>query len=550
MRKKMLGKIVSVAMAVTLMAGMTACSKSEGTATETKEKSTETQEYTPLETESENISTETKFKDTINIAVAQESATYDLPKTTSVVARQMLAGTVWERLVTLNANAEPVPELCTSWDMSADAKTFTFYLRKGVLFHDGTEMKAEDVAASLNRWIESYSQATALVGSGRFTVVDDYTVTITTDNAALTLVDMLAGATQVAIITTKECCEDLDENGYMKKFIGTGPYTYVEWVQGQYILLTKFDDYVPYYPAGVSDEVMDGWAGYKHAYTKNLKFWYVPESSTTVAGLQTGQYDVAAVSGENIATVEGAGLSVASEQGGISCLVFNKSEESIANNIYIRKAVNAAVNCDDLLLSAYGEFYDLGSCYMDNTNAFWLTDAGKEEYNQHDADKAKEYLEQAGYNGETFTILAPTLNHYDNIGLVMEQELEEIGMNVEVTTCDWATFTQLRTDKTCFDLYVTSFATVPIPTLKSFFGASYPGWTDDEHLTELLAEFNSVTTKEAALEKWIEIQGYCWDYLPCIVPGHYGSAVAYNPDVKGLYLGNGMYYWNAYIVEE
>lgn len=547
--RRMFRKVISIAMSVMLAASMAGCSKGADDASASGTTGG-TKEYVPLETESESLASDTKFKDTLNIAVSQESATYDLPMTTSAVARQMLAGTVWERLVTLNANAEPVPELCTSWDMSDDARTFTFYLRKGVLFHDGTEMKAEDVAASLNRWIESYSQATALVGSGRFTEVDDYTVTITTDSAALTLVDMLAGATQVAIITTKECCEDLDDNGYMKSFVGTGPYTFVEWVQGQYILLSRFEDYVPYYVEGTTDEIMDGWAGYKHAYTKNLKFWYVAESSTVVAGLQTGQYDVAGVASENIATVKSAGLSVASEQGGISCLVFNKSEESIANNIYIRKAVNAAINCDDVLMAAFGEFYDLGSCYMDDTNAFWLTDAGVEEYNQKDADKAKQYLEEAGYNGETFTILAPTLSHYDNIALVMEQELEAIGMNVEVSICDWATFTQLRTDKTGYDLYVTSFATVPIPTLKSFFGASYPGWTDDEHLTELLAKFNSATTKEDALAAWVEIQGYCWDYLPCIVPGHYGSAVAYNPDVQGLYLGNGMYYWNAYIKEK
>ena len=69
------------------------------------------------------------------------------------------------------------------------------------------------------------------------------------------------------------------------------------------------------YVEGTTDEVMDGWAGYKHAYTENLKFWYVAESSTVVAGLQTGQYDVAGIASENISTVKSAGLSVASKQG-------------------------------------------------------------------------------------------------------------------------------------------------------------------------------------------------------------------------------------------
>ena len=82
---------------------------------------------------------------------------------------------MFEKLVTLNAKAEAVPELCESYEVSEDGKTITFVLRKGVKFHDGSEMTADDVVASMNRWLEGFSSAGNMVGDARFEKVDDYT---------------------------------------------------------------------------------------------------------------------------------------------------------------------------------------------------------------------------------------------------------------------------------------------------------------------------------------------------------------------------------------
>lgn len=489
-----------------------------------------------------------KIKDTIHMAVSQEASSYDVHKTTTLIARQVFAGTVWEKLVTLNANSEVIPELCSSYEMSDDACTFTFHLREGVKFHDGSTLSAEDVVASLNRWIDAYSNAAAMVGEGRFEATDDLTVTITCSAPALTLPDMMAGAAQPAIITTAACCTDEDANGYLNQYIGTGPYKFIEWKQDQYIKLEKFDDYCPYYLEGTTEEKMDGWGGYKHAYTKTIYIDKVAETATRVAGLQSGDYDVIwGVGSENTPMVEAdPNLTLMSEQAGTLCMVFNKDPSSIASNNDIRRAVNAVANCDDLMASAFGTDYDLGSCYMDDLNAYWVTDAGKENYDLRDADKAKAYLESAGYNGETFTILAPTLNNYNNIGLVLQEELKSIGMNAELTTVDWATFMEYRKDPSVFDIYITSFASVPLPSLKAYYGPSYPGWTTDEKTAELLEEFNEATTRDDALAVWKELQEYSWDYLPCISTGHYHVAYACSSKVHGLYMGNGIYLWNAY----
>lgn len=550
--RKWLKKNGVILLGVITAFAVTACSKSadistaETKAAESASAGTESVESTKADS---LPGADTKFKEVLNIAVNQEGATYDVHKTTTLIARQIFSGTVWEKLVTLDSNAEVVPELCSSWDMSADAKTFTFYLRNGVPFHDGTEMKAADVVASMNRWIEAYSTAKGLVGEGRFEAVDDYTVKIQCDSPALTLLEMMAGSAQPAIVTTAAACSNEDENGYLKDYIGTGPYKFNEWVQDQYITLERFDDYAPYYLKDTKDEAMNGWAGYKHAYTKTLKFYYVPEEATRVAGLQTGQYDVAyGISSDNYDMVKSTpNLETYREQSGTVAFVFNKSDASIAKDQNIRKAVNAVINADDVLKSAFGSFYELGSCYMDTSNAFWFTEAGSENYYLADAEKAKNYLKEAGYNGETFTILVPSLNHYDNMALVLKTELESIGMNAEIVAVDWATFTQYRTDKEAFDIYITSFASVPIPSLKAYYAPEYPGWTQDDHLTKLLGNFNTAADKETAFKAWEELQAYSWDYLPCVNAGHYIGCYAWSTAVKGISGGNGIYFWDAYM---
>ena len=488
------------------------------------------------------------YRETLHIAVAQQAPSLDLHKNSSLIARQMMDGTCWEKLVTQNANAEAVPELCESYEVSEDATTITFNLRKGVKFHDGSEMTADDVVASMNRWIEGFSSAKSTVGEARFEKVDDYTVKIAADHSILLLPSMIAGAAQPASITTEEACAKEDTNGFMTDYIGTGPYKFVEWVQDQYVKLERFDDYVPY---GTEGEPMDGWAGYKSAPTKILEYDIVPEATTREAGLETGQYDVIwGVPNDDYERIKALdGVTINSSQAGTVALVFNH-KQGIAANQWFRQAVNTCLDMDEILTAVYGEGgYDLGSCYMDEAQAFWNTDAGSEYYNQKDPEAAKKILEENGYNGETFTILVSNLSNMNYMAVAMEAELEAIGIPTELTIVDWATLTDYRKDPAKFDIYITSFAQVPVPSLKLYFGPSYPGWSDDAVLTEKFAAMNTSKTLDEAKTAWEDLQAYSWEYLPLINAGHYITHFAWNSKVEGLNEFSGLYFWNAGIKE-
>lgn len=229
--RKFVRRIVALATTVVMVVSMTACGS---------------------ETGSENKT----YKDTINIAVAQEAPNLDPMKNSTMIVRQITQGTIFEKLLTLDADNNPTPELCESYEVNSDYTEFTFKLRQGVKFHDGSTMTSADVVASMNRWFDVYSTAKAVVGTSRFEAVDDYTCKITLSSPSATLLYDFAAATQPAVITTAKECENTDSNGFLVNYIGTGPYKYVEWKLNEYILLDKFDDYVPY---GDANEELNGY---------------------------------------------------------------------------------------------------------------------------------------------------------------------------------------------------------------------------------------------------------------------------------------------------
>ena len=488
------------------------------------------------------------YRDTINIGVNQESPTLDLMKTGTLVARHIANGTIYEKLFTLNANGEPVPELCESYEANEDNSEYTFHIRQGILFHDGSEMTADDVVASMNRWIENFSTAKTLCGDSRFEKIDDSTVKITLTNPCATFLTAISGGTQQAIITTVEACADENENGYMKQYIGTGPYKFSEWELNQYITLEKFEDYTPY---GDENTALDGLAGYKHAYTDKLIYWYVPEDATRLAGLQTGQYDIILnVSSDNYDVISNMdGFKTDKAQDGIAVMVCNK-KEGIMSNEKMRQAVNAALNCEELLTAGYGNFFSLGNSYMDETQGAWVTDAGSENYNVNDPEKAKLILEDAGYNGETVRVLVPNQGAFPKIAEIFRQEMEKIGVTVETNVVDFATSTELSGQSDQWDLWIISFSSVPLPSQKTFLSPNYKGWSTDDTLTGYLTDFNNAASTEGAYSTWEEMQAYAQnEYIPVLMLGHYESAIAYSEKLTGVQYYMGAYYWNARVEE-
>lgn len=482
-----------------------------------------------------------EYETEMHIALNSAPPTLDTMQSTEQFGRIMMYGTVYESLMTMDENYEPKEELAESIEVNEDCSEYIYHLRQGVLFHNGQEMKAEDVAASMNRWIELYGAAAKMVGDARFEVVDDYTVKISMDKPALFLNYLIANQTQGAIIVPKTAIDNQDAStGYLTEYIGTGPYKFDEWVDDQYVKLTKFDGYVPY---GTEGE-MSGWCGYKAAYLQNIYFEFVPDDTTRANGVLSGEYDmVYSLPIDSYEMFEGnTDVKIYTEPGGLPNLVFNK-KDGLASNPLIRQAINYALNADEIMQVSYAneEFYKVYSSYMPEERPLWYSEAGAEYFNQQDIEKAQELLEKAGYNGETFRIIVSSdYSDYVNTALTIENQLEAIGMNVQVDTYDWATFATLRNDETAYDGFCISPMVVPIPTMLIYLNPEWAGWTSDKYIVSTVEAINSATSVEEAASLWNELQEYCSkDYLPHISFGVYYSCNVASSDLEGFEYFNG-----------
>ena len=492
-----------------------------------------------------SVLAEETYADVIRIADDNQATSYDLHKDTSVNARNMLRGTVMEQLVTMKADGSIGPELAESYEVDEKNTDFVFHLREGVKFHNGKTMTSEDVAASLNRWVESFSTVRKMVGDSRFEAVDALTVEIKLSNSAVMMLDMLAGASQCAVIYPKESLEQENADTGMippEYLIGTGPYRFAEWAVDQYVRLEKFEDYAPY---GDPEAELDGLWGYKHAYTPTLIYYITKDADTRVNGLFAGDFDFAVkVTDANLARVEADdAYTLYSQQTGMISLVWNKR----STDKYLRQAVQALANADDLNIVNYGVLYDNAPCFMEEGQPAWYTTAGSEFFCQNNPEKAKELLAQSSFDtSKPLRILYVNSGGAPAMVEILKQELETIGISSELIGQDRSTMTKTRTDETAYDVFFTTFSSVPVPSLRNFLSADFAGWSDDEKLQTLMMEMTTASTREAAFAAWEKIQAYCYsDYCPILMLGHFHQAAACTKKLTGYNVFLTTNFWNA-----
>ena len=543
MRRKLFSRLLALGLTVVTSAALiTGCGSKSGSTGGT----TETTEGTLTE-----ATKPASYDDELHIAVNASPENLDLFSTTAMQAQWMCTGTIFESLVTIDSEYAIHPELAESFTISDDARTYTYKLRSDVKFHDGTTMTAEDVVASLNHWIEKFSNAAAVCGDNRFEITGDMEVGITLTTPYLYLNELMVKGSQRAIIVPKSSIDSVDPStGVLTSYTGTGPYKFTEWSTDKYILFTKFEDYCPY----GSEGDLNGYYGYKVASTDKIYYDIVTDAATRTSGIQTGEYDFAvAMNMDDYGIFSGnSDYKIYTEASQQLILVFN-NKSGIASNPDIRLAVNAALNCSDILKAAYVEddFVRPGGALMLNSGSEFYSTAGLENYNQADAEKAKSMLEEAGYNGEEFRILfGNSYSDFSAAALVIQDNLKAAGVNAVIESVDWATYQTLSKDETAYECFITSCSMKAIPTQLYYLGSS-AGWaTENAELVELKTAFDTSTDKESAIAAASALQEWFWtEGLPTSVLGTKVSYCVSTDKVNNMYYFEGPHPWGVTVTE-
>ncbi|WP_349828091.1 ABC transporter substrate-binding protein [Brevibacterium litoralis] len=471
----------------------------------------------------------------LSIAYSAQPGSLDPHISTAEATFDFMRG-VYEGLVALDDEGVPQPQLAESIDTNEDYSEYTFHLREGITFHDGSALDAQDVVDTMERWTE-LAPAGGSFSDVTWEAVDDLTVTMTSPvpfYAALTL--MANHQNQYPAVTTSEAIEAAGPEG-LGEFVGTGPYSFVEWVDSQYVKLEKNEDYVPY------EVDSTGGASPSEVVYDTVTLNVVSDPSTRVSGLQSGEYDIAShILSDQIPQVEGAGAQQETFGKGLSGMYFNLNEGPMADK-NLRHAVLTGLDMEAILTGAYGgpDFFTVEGAIATELQTNWYTDAGTEEYNVQDQELAQEYLEKSDYDGEPvrLNVTRDYQDHYDT-AVVVEQQLNEMGIAAELVVSDWPTVLATAKDEPgAWEISFSSWSPQSMPTRYTFQGENASGALIGDPYYEAVKAVHYTDSLESAQTALDEQQTAFYDFLPAIIFGKKTGTVGYSADLAPIQIQEG-----------
>jgi ABC-type transport system substrate-binding protein len=282
------------------------------------------------------------------------------------------------------------------WEMSPDGLTWTFWLRQNVTFHDGTQLTGEDVKWSIEMMTKPESVAAFAArlraAMQEIEVVEPYQLIIRTKKPDLWLAQDLSMASgHEGAILPRKYYEQIGPDGFAAKPIGSGPYRWVKGLAGSFIEL---------------EAVQRHWAEGVPKF-KAVTYRAIPEESTRIAMLQTGEADIVGISRERVPELQARGFNVfVKERGSVmGCYLHQQWDAVPVADKRVRQALNLAINREEIARFIFGGQAKLMAMYPIGSFAVAAGADPELKPYPYDPTKAKQLLAEAGYpNGFETTI--------------------------------------------------------------------------------------------------------------------------------------------------
>ncbi|AUQ75855.1 ABC transporter substrate-binding protein [Phaeobacter piscinae] len=357
-------------------------------------------------------------RDTVTVALQLEPPHLDPTSAAAGAIDQVLYSNVFEGLTRFMGDGSVVPGLAESWEISEDGLTYTFSLQDGVTFHDGSTMDAEDVKFSLDRARaeESTNAQKALFADiASVDAVDPLTVQITLSQPNGNLLFNLAWGD--AVIVAPESIDTIKTAP-----VGTGAFTFTNWVQGDRIDLARNPDYWGEAPA-----------------LSAATFKFISDPTAAFAAMMAEDVDAfsAFPAPENLPQFEADPrfqVLIGSTEGETILSINNK--QAPFDNPKVRAAVAHAIDRQAIIDGAmFGYGTPIGSHFAPHNPAYIdLTGTSA-----HDPEKARALLAEAGFgDGFTTTLHLPPPSYARRGGEIIAAQLAEVGITAEIINVEWA----------------------------------------------------------------------------------------------------------------
>lgn len=403
-------------LAVVMLVCCTACGAEGKENAETKSSAQTEVVNQSSEVSSEAVENSQEEPTVVRMSIGSEPDSLD-PWQSAASDTDAIFRNVFEGLMAFNEKGEIIPGLAESYDVSEDGCTYTFHLRKNVVFHNGQAMTSKDVLYSYNHLAGMNGEKAV---SSKFEnvesveAVDDYTfvIRLKQESAAFLSLNIIPVLPE-------------GYNDQATSPVGSGPYKFVEYIPGQRVVFEKNEDYYNPERMGKIDRV---------------EVYIMTDASAIVSALMSGQLDLANVSIEN-AAILGSGFDISnSPQNMVQIFALNNTYEPLSN-VKVRQAMSYAVNKQEVIQGVFdGYATELYSNFSPVMNVYY-NDELSDIYTP-DIEKAKSLMKEAGYEDGFDLVIRVPGNYQAHVDTaqILQQQLAQIHINVTIETIEWATW--------------------------------------------------------------------------------------------------------------
>lgn len=412
-------------------------------------------------------------KDSLVLAMTLEPPGLDPTIAPAAAIGEVTHYNIFEGLTRIAENGEVQPLLADSWTVSPDMKVFTFKLKSGVKFNDGTSFDSADVKYSFEKYAGEKStnkRKAVFTNIAEIATPDPLTVAITLKTADPTFLFSLGENT--AVITAPESG---DTNA--TKPVGTGPYKLENWVKGDSVTLTATSTYRN---AGAIR-------------IKTVKMRFISDQAALVSAMRAGDIDAVpiGITGENVREFEKDKrfkVTAGSTEGETMVIINNKRKPF--DDVRVRRALTYAIDREAVIEAAsagYGKA--IGSHFPPHDPAY--VDLTRQYV--YDPARAIGLLKEAGVSNLEVTLRLPPPPYARPAGEVIQAMLSQVGINARIENVEWAQWLDGTFKNKNFDLTIISHVE-PNDYVK-YAEPDYYFQYDSQKARDLIAKANSTLDK-------------------------------------------------------
>ncbi len=456
---------------------------------------------------------------------------------------------VYDALFGMDPSLVPRPQMVESHTAAPDGLKYTFTLRPGLRFHDGTPVTAKDAIASLQRWGKRTVDGRALLErAAAMTATDDRSFEIVLKEPFGPILDALANPIGPPfVMREKEAMTD--PNTQISESIGSGPFIFVkdEWKPGDKVVYRKNPAYV------ARAEPSNGFAGGKSPKVDRVEWLYIPDSNTATEALLKNEADAYEIPPIDLLPKLRADPNIVVRvfnKPGVHGMIRFNSLHPPFNNVKARQALAHAIDQKQFLAAMIGnpeferECYAVFQCGSPNE-----TTVGSEPYQRPNLEKARQLLRESGYDGRPVVIMDPTDQQIiHNIAIMTVDAMKKIGINVDQQVNDWGTLSTRRGRKDPpgpgslgWNIFTTWSSAVLMQSPVTNFamatscdGNNWFGWPCDEEIERLRKVYVAASRPEDRKSAIEALQKRYYETLPFLITGQFQSPVAYRKTLTGI----------------